>query len=144
MLNAWFVADPVAIRQDIELAHPALRAGQLPRERGLIGEGRHHVELFCSERISTVAPYRDQDANDESEHPSHQTSAQLLEMLEKGHFPVARRVSVLIRAGCWCLPCTCSARRAVAAWPATRSGCGFGAAAARSADYSEQSGFDAE
>ena len=44
--------DAVAVGQDVELAHLALRAGQLPRQRGLVGEGSHHVELVGAEGVS--------------------------------------------------------------------------------------------
>ena len=43
--------DPVAVRQDVELAHPALRAGQLPGQRGLAAKAAimssQRCNLFC-------------------------------------------------------------------------------------------------
>ena len=38
--------DAVAIGEHIEFTHPALGGRQLPSERGLVGEGGHHVELL--------------------------------------------------------------------------------------------------
>jgi len=57
--------DPVAVRQDVELAHPALRAGQLPGQRGLVSKGGHHVEPALQPILSMVlaswgAPRRQQ------------------------------------------------------------------------------------
>ncbi len=43
--------DAVAVGEDAELAHLTLCAGQLPRQRGLVGESGHHVELFGTERL---------------------------------------------------------------------------------------------
>ena len=42
--------DAVAVGEHVEFAHPALRAGQLPGQRGLVGERGHHVELVGAER----------------------------------------------------------------------------------------------
>jgi len=56
--------DAVAIREHIELVHPALRARQLPRQGGLVGKSRHHVELVGAERLRPDGPKRDQDTGD--------------------------------------------------------------------------------
>ena len=57
--------DPVAVRQDVELAHPTLRAGQLPGQRGLVSKGGHNVEpalqpILSMEVASWGAPRRQQ------------------------------------------------------------------------------------
>ena len=41
--------DPFAVGDHVEFAHPVLRAGQLPGQGGLIGESRHHLQLFVGE-----------------------------------------------------------------------------------------------
>ena len=56
--------DAVAVGEHVELAHPALRAGQLPGQGGLVGERGHHVELFVAERLRADGPQRDQDTGD--------------------------------------------------------------------------------
>ncbi len=56
--------DAVAIGEDVELTHPALRGGQLPRQRRLVGEGGHHVELLVGESVRLGRPQRYQDTGD--------------------------------------------------------------------------------
>ena len=56
--------DAVAVCQDAHLAHLALRAGQLPRQRRLVGEGGHHVELVGAERRRAGGPQGDQNPGD--------------------------------------------------------------------------------
>lgn len=48
--------DAIPIGQDVEFTHPALRTGQLPRQRGLVSECGHHVELVSAERLRADAP----------------------------------------------------------------------------------------
>ena len=43
-------SDTVAVGQHIEFARQALRGGQLPGERCLVGEGGHHLFLVLAER----------------------------------------------------------------------------------------------
>jgi hypothetical protein len=47
--------DTVAVGQDAEFTHLPLRARQLPRQGGLIGERRHHVEFFVAEGLRSGA-----------------------------------------------------------------------------------------
>ena len=56
--------DAVTIGQDAQLAHLALGAGQLPRQRRLVGEGGHHVELVVGERLRTGMPQGHQHTGD--------------------------------------------------------------------------------
>ena len=53
--------DPVPVGDDVEFVHPPLCGGQLPGQRGLIGECGHHVELFGAERDRFAVPYDDDD-----------------------------------------------------------------------------------
>ena len=48
--------DPVTVGQDVEFAHPTLRSGELPGQRGLVGERSHHLELFGAERVFAFVP----------------------------------------------------------------------------------------
>ena len=43
--------DAVAVGEHVEFAHPALSGGQLPGQRGLVGERGQHVELFVGEAV---------------------------------------------------------------------------------------------
>ena len=56
--------DQVAVGQYVHFAHPPLRGRQLPRERRLVDEGGHHVELFVAERLCSVVPQGHQYAGD--------------------------------------------------------------------------------
>ena len=56
--------DPVAVCQYVHFAHPPLRGRQLPRERRLVDEGGHHVELFVAERLCSVVPQGHQFAGE--------------------------------------------------------------------------------
>ena len=56
--------DAIAVGQDVQLTHPALRYRQLPGQRRLIGERGHHVELLGGERTRAAAPQDHQHAGD--------------------------------------------------------------------------------
>ena len=56
--------DPVPIGDHIEFAHPALGIGQLPGQGRLIGEGRHHLQLFVGELAGSPVTQDHHDAGD--------------------------------------------------------------------------------
>lgn len=65
-------SNPVPFGQHVELAHPALCGGQLPGQRGLIGEGGHYVELFVAEWARPVVARHDNDTRDGVSGPQRQ------------------------------------------------------------------------
>ena len=56
--------DAIAVGEDLQLLHPALRTGQLPRQRGLVGERGGHFRLFGRERAATVRAHGHQHSGD--------------------------------------------------------------------------------
>ncbi len=56
--------DPITVGQNVQFAHPALRRGELPGQRRLVGECGHHLELFDTERVCTFMPECHHNAGD--------------------------------------------------------------------------------
>ena len=56
--------DAIAVGEHVELTHLTLGGRQLPRQRRLVGEGRHHVELFVGERLRCRTAHNHHDAGD--------------------------------------------------------------------------------
>ena len=56
--------DAVAVGEDLQLLHPALRPGQLPRQCRLIGECGGHLGLFSRERPRTRIAHGHQHSGD--------------------------------------------------------------------------------
>ena len=52
-------SDTVAVGEHVEFARHALRGGQLPGKRCLVGEGGHHLFLILAERRRLVVPQCD-------------------------------------------------------------------------------------
>ena len=59
-----FTGNTVPLGDDVEFAHPALRGGQLPGQRRLVGERGHHLHLFVGERARTVLMQHHNDSGD--------------------------------------------------------------------------------
>lgn len=64
--------DTIPVGQYVEFAHPTLRSGQLPSQRGLVGERGHHLELFVGESPWTALTQHNNDTRYGTSGPQRQ------------------------------------------------------------------------